>query len=647
MGFRIDLRPVRVLVLLAAGPPLAAAGAAGLLVVSRADFSGTEAFPLIETQAIYDVFDAGAGDLDGDGRIDRWTVNHSGGQWIDLDGAGRDDALAAGLAQDPALPGLEQSAAPVPWERPVRLYMDDARFVLEARGLGGGTVEGSFTLPWEAETRARGGARMAAEPCDEMPNCHRFRFALRSGGRVEMLPVPVASDGFAIRIAFAEGTDLTQVQIGSEAIRPPAHAFAYVSKDRHGLALADPDGDGAPDLFVSRGGARGRLSEIEPDARDEYFEWQDGRFAERIAATGIEKQGCPGRQTAWVDADLDGDLDLYQVCGRGNPPNDEVPNRLYLQGPDGRFAEGAAAAGLALPGSGSFRFLRDARPGAPLVMLWATQDRLALHVLGAGGRYAEAWSLPRQGSGSDRIAVGDLEGDGLWEAFVLSPRGSLLLRPAPEGPVVLDPAALGLPAAGADGVFLDIDADGRRDFFAVPQGLFLGTAAGFRKSDALALPGGIGGTTRFAWLDADRDGDPDLWLVRRHAAHAPGPVRQVYDRAPGWLQAGMERLLGRAALRRSYWIGALYENRLAGPGARLALPEAPGAGAGMPVEIAVAGGAGGPRTLWRLSGEADTARFSMTFPYLPVALGPGEEIVGLRPLLPERMETRLISGSGG
>ena len=651
MNFRIGIRLFRALAVLAVGLVVVFAGVTTYVWVSRPAFTGTEAFPLLETQAIYDVFDAGAGDLNGDGRVDRWTVNHSGGQWIDLDGEMPDDAFAVGLAQDPTLPGFEQSSTPVPWEQPVRLYMDDARFVLEARDLGDDRVEGHFTLPWEAETRAQGSATMVEEPCDEMPNCHRFRFALGEGGRVEMLPVPVASDGFAIRITFAAETDLARIQIGSRAMAPPGHDFSYASKDRHGLALAYPDGDGTPHLFISRGGARGRLPLIEPQARDEYFQWQDGRFVERIAGTGIEKAGCPGRQTAWVDADLDGDLDLYQVCGRGNPPNDAVPNRLYLQGPDGRFTEAAAAMGLALPGLGSFRFLRDAHPDAPLTMLWATQDRLSLHVLRGSGRFEEVWTVPRKGSGTVKIAVADLEGDGLWEAMVLSPRGNMLLRPSPEGPVMLDVTTLGLPAASADGIFLDVDSDGRRDFFAIPQGLFLATETGFRKSDALDLPEGIGGTSRFTWLDIDGDGDLDLWLLRRHAAHAPGPVRKLYDRVPRGVQVVMERFFGRAALRRSYWIAALYENRLAGPGMHLVAPvgpEARSAGAGTPVEIAIAGGVAGPRIHWGLIGEADAAKFSHTFPFVPVTLLPGEGIVSVRPLLPEAAEeASLTSGNGG
>ena len=650
MGIRFGVRSVRILALFLFGLGIAIAGGAAYLWVSRPAFTGTEAFPLLETQALYDVFDAGAGDLNGDGRVDRWTVNHSGGQWIHLDGEASDGAFAAGLAQDPELPGFEQSAAPVPWERPVRLYMDDARFVLEARGLGDDWIEGSFTLPWRAETRARGGAKMVEEPCGEMPNCHRFRFALGGGGRVEMLPVPVASDGFAIRIAFAADTDLSRIQIGSRAMVPPGHVFTYASKDRHGLALADPGGDGAPHLFISRGGARGRLLQIEPQARDEYFKWQNGRFVESIAGTGIEKAGCPGRQTAWVDADLDGDLDLYQVCGRASPPNHDVPNRLYLQEPAGRFTEAAASMGLALSGLGSFRFLRDARPDAPLVMLWATEDQLSLHVLGTGGRFEETWSLPREGGVSDKIAVTDLNGDGIWETMVLSARGNMLLRPSPRRPVMLDATALGLPAASADGIFLDVDADGRRDFFAVPQGLLLATESGFRKSDAIDLSGRIGGTVRFAWLDIDDDGDLDLWLLRRHAAHAPRLVRKLYDLSPDRVQAMMEQFMGRAALRQSYWIAALYENRLAGPGLRLvapAGPEARGAGAGTPVEIAIAGGVAGPRNLWGLIGEADAARFSHTFPFVPVTLLPDERIASIRPLLSGAAEEAdLTSGSG-
>ena len=610
--------------------------AAAWIWLSRPNVQGTDAFPLIERQTIYSVNDAGVGDLNGDGRPDRWTTNHSAAQWIALAGSDPDSALAIGLAQDSALPGMEQGALSVPTRRPVRIYMDDTRFVVAVDGIEQ-TVRGSFTIPWAVETSVQGNARTRAEPCDTMPDCHRIAFEIGNHGSARIEPVPAPSDGFAIRIDLADDLPLDQVQIGALALPPPAHSFTYTSKDRHGLALADPDGDGAPDIFVSRGGARGKLDQIQPDARDEWFEWSDQGFVEQIAQTGIEKAACPGRQTAWVDANRDGRPDLYQVCGRAAPPNNALGNRLYLQTADGRFTEAAGRLGLDLAGAGVFRFFRDARPDAPLALLWATRDALSLH-LWQGERFGEVWSLPRRGSNTDKIVLTDLNGDGLWEALVFSPAGNLLLRPTADAPELLDLATLGLPAASADGSYLDINADGIRDVFTVPQGLFLGSADGFRHSDAIDVAwAGPGGDVRFAWFDADGDGDADLWLLKRAGARAPRPVRALYARGPVVLQHVMEWALGRAALRPDDWLSVLYDNRLATGGSQHLLQVGPQKAtgiAGRPVAVTTVATATGDdaQTSYHLTGEADSSRFSQTQDAILVGVPPGRKIVAIRPV---------------
>lgn len=629
-------RVVRSLAILSGLALLGAGALAAWVWLSRPHVGGTAEFPLIETRVIYNVDDAGVGDLNGDGRLDRWTTNHSAAQWIALGGGAEDAAFDLGLAQDPALPGMEQGTEAVPPLRPIRLFMDETRFVVEADGVGDQRIRGSFTIPWKTRFEARGDARTTVATCDTVPNCHRIDFDLGEGGRAIIEPVPPPSDGFAITIELAPDVALDQVQLGTRALQPPEHRFVYASRDRHGLALADPDGDGAPDLFVSRGGARGELGSIEPEARDEWFAWTGTGFAVRIAETGIEKAGCPGRQTSWIDADGDGRLDLYQVCGRAGPPNDMFPNRLYRQLEGGRFAEAASALGLDLPGAGSFRFFRDARPEAALSMLWATPAEVSLHVRRAG-RFEKVWSLPRKGGVLDRIALTDLEGDGLWDAMIFSPRGNILFRPAAEAPQVLDLQAFGLPSASGDGFFLDVNGDGARDLVALPQGLFLGSSGGFRRSDALDLGWvGAGGDVRFALFDAEADGDADLWLLKQNGAHLPRLLRAFQSRLPEQVRLGMERVLGRETLRQDYWLAVLYENRMGAGGQQTVLvvddlgrPVGPG----VPVVVTtVAADGSDPQVEDHLTGEADSARLSQTRDEIIVSLPGGRRILQVEPI---------------
>lgn len=612
---------------LAAGGAIVGYFALALLVPRPPETAG---FGILEDLVIYNVDDVGLADLNGDGQLDRWTTNHSAAQWITLDGR-RIDAADIGLAQDMRLPGFEAGSGPIP-EGPVRLYMDDSHFIIDTSGIGDTVIEGTFTIPWRTQAGASGGATAQVSQCDTGPKCHRVTFAVPDGGRLWVEPIPAPSDGFEIAIAFAPDTDMTQVQIGSQALRAAGPTLFYASRDRHGLALADLDSDSTPEIFVSRGGARGELIDIEPDAQDEFFDWQDGQFTDRIDETGIAKAGCPGRQTAWVDINSDGALDLYQVCGRAAGANDADENRLYIA-ENSRYSERAAAYGLNLTGLGSFRFFRDTTPDAPLSMLWAAPDALALYRQDPdSGTFTQAWQIPRLGGNLDKIVLSDLDGDGAWEALIASSGRSLFVRPTPDSAQRLDLAQYGLPETFADVHVLDADSDGRLDVFAPPHGLYLGQEDGrFAVSPELDTTW-VGASLRFAWYDADSDGDLDLWLLKLHGAQFPRPVLSIYNRLPLWAQTLLDTRYGKGALRRRYWSSVLYENRLDQTGRVETVAITDDAGRplapGTPVAVTLDSG----ETRWHLTGETDSARLSSTRLDIAVPLPDGRMITGVRAL---------------
>ena len=629
-------RPVRYLFLLTFTITLVAA----LLYDPRRNLPVSEGFEIVEDFNIYNVFDAGIADLNGDGHIDRWTVNHSAGQWIKFGGDrqkksdAENEINVSSLHQDPDLPGFEAGLGPAPDLRPIRIFMREASFVVEADGLTqGDRVKGYFDIPWQTEYETFAGAAVSETNCDTRPNCHRLVFEVPNGGRVELLPVPPPSDGFPIGIVLDPGTDLSKVQLGSGAIEPKAHKFTYHSRDRHSLAMADLPGTGQV-VFVSRGGARGRLPDVHPGARDELFEWTDSGFRNIIELNGIEKGGCPGRQAGWYDINGDGRLDLYQVCGRNGfgADNAAARNRLYIQQSDGSFVEDAASFGLDFPGAGVFRFVPRAQVNARPTLLWIAEGEVALFEQGSTG-FEQRWRFEAPLSGTEKVILTDLGTEGVWNALIFSPQGNLLFPVSSELPVLRDIQALGLPLASADGAVVDFDGDGFRDVLAVPQGIFRRDGDHFEATEFIDLTWAEDlSQVRVVPFDYDRDGDLDLWVLVNGAAEVSRFVRAVYNRSPELLRRWIEKQYGRDRLLPRYWRAVLYENQQSKGQLYVLRPKDlpehdKGIGEVFLSKIQLPGDVGELQARYLFVGMDDPSRFSQTFPDIYLSLPEGSELL--------------------
>lgn len=281
-----------------------------------------------------------------------------------------------------------------------------------------------------------------------------------------------------------------------------------------GVAVADFDGDGWPDLFVTNFGANAL-----------YRNNGDGSFSNVTAAAGLGDEGW-ATSAAWGDLDADGAPDLYvanyldydagspRVCGQLDGVRrycrpayfDGVGDVLYRNRGDGTFANVAEQAGVVNPAEGK---------GLGVVIADLVGDELPdVYVANDGTR-----NFLFENKGDFRF-----EDIGLFSGTGLSAGGRA-------------EAGMGVDAG-------DLDGDGLAEivvtnFADEANSLYRGHAPGFFIDETFSL--GLGGPSLvplsfgIVMADFDGDGDRDLAVVNGH----------VEDTFPDWEQPNQ-----------------IYENRL-------------------------------------------------------------------------------------
>ena len=299
----------------------------------------------------------------------------------------------------------------------------------------------------------------------------------------------------------------SRIYLGSRMSNPPSSDTPIHLGDRHGAAFADFNRDGITDIYIANGGNRGAIRRFGTLATDQLLIGNgDGTFTDRIEGSGLSKGLCRGRYATPVDYDGDGNLDLFIGCEKIHP-------LLYAQQAPGKFGSRSHLLSAANVRGDLYRWI-DLNGDGDQELIAVRKRQVRVYDYSPSNRSFINKQLvlaPGSGKNIDSLTIGDADGDQDPDLFIGSRGGNVLMINRGGKLRAEKPGALGLPNRGTvAGSFVDFNNDGRLDFHAVPQGLFLRQRGKhYERTDT----GRVGGRARFAsasWVDVDNDGDRDL-----------------------------------------------------------------------------------------------------------------------------------------
>lgn len=470
--------------------------------------------------ADYGLFDLGVVDMNNDDHLDIFTANHSGLQSVMLNsgsGAFTDVYANWKMDQDRQFPGLavlpEEPPPDLPgiyinWVCPgllVRTHQFDQRIPVLGR------IE--VLSPVEITDKKNFDIVVAAKELPSKATHSIIKFSGQGEGYFSLKP-----HIHALPIQFHFGANLAaeNIHVGPNRISPDSQDFAIQMRDRHGMAWADFNNDGRMDLFITRGGLRGTMGNVPLPFWDELLIGNPTGMEDVGKTLGLAKNGCPGRQAAWIDYNADNRLDLYVVCGRGKGSS---PNMLFQQASDGHFEDVAEQVGLDIRSKGSFLWI-DADQDGDMDLFYSDSQGFFLYKNESG----EFSATPLESKGhqrrSEKLTMGDYDNDGDLDVFSASGGGNVLFVNANGTFSAFAPISLGLPERSQTANWVDYDNDGLLDLHTVPDGLYIQRQKGkFISLSQLNINRGgkfspfyLSGA-RAAWFDADNNGTRDLLLA--------------------------------------------------------------------------------------------------------------------------------------
>jgi hypothetical protein len=605
-------------------------------ILKTRTFFATQPSPLSHT---YDLFDVGVVDANTDRHLDLFTLNHSARQDLRLGQLGTtptQDVLSAWqLDQDHRFDGIEDSDQVPEIDRP-GLYIYRQNFALHLRAYQlPDTVSGELQLfmPVRVQQRKAAEVTITESAISDDVVQTRIAFKIRPEGRLVLQGFPEIPHQFQIQSKIP----LEQIFLGMQKVHPANDRFELLWRDRHTMAWADFNQDNQMDVFVGRGGIRGKLQTFPIRLEDELFVGQDNKFLDQWKDRGFRKGDCPVRQSAWVDFNLDNRLDLYIGCGRLVKDPTPYPNRLYQQQANGQFVDVAAQVGLDLPREGHAFWIDIDQDNDP-DFITGQGDVVQVYVNKAG-QFEQQGADEKFNQEVTKLAVADFDRDEDLDVYVVVKGGQNGLLRNTNGQYRREsPAAIGLPSKGLDANWVDYDNDGLMDLHTVPSGLYQQISPNkFQATQMIDLtfPKFNTWNARSAWFDRDNDGDRDLLLA--------------YQQTPALLQpapALSERITNQLKKRNTdrIWQSKFYENT----GSKnhwlsIDLAGNPGNPQAIGAKVWVTAG---DQTQFQPVGSSENSRYSQGHYRLYFGLGQANQVQSVRVLWPNGKQQTMNSIPG-
>ncbi len=257
---------------------------------------------------------------------------------------------------------------------------------------------------------------MISDPGTAVPGCRPFRATARAG--VLLTALVLAGTAAAQEPRFVDVTEAAGIDFVHEN---GAFGEKYLPETMgSGVAFFDADGDGDQDLlFVNSRRWPGHRTQPEPTAAL-YLNRGDGSFEDKTTGSGLDVP-LYGMGVAIADYDADGDQDLYlTVLG---------PNRLLENTGGGVFREAPHAPSVADPGFSSVATWLDADRDGDLDLFllnyveWSIEEDIFCALDGVNKSYC----TPESYNGASAVLYRNDGADGFTdvtrEAGLFNPRG--------------------------------------------------------------------------------------------------------------------------------------------------------------------------------------------------------------------------------